>query len=690
MKFKRILEFMLIFLIAFTSSFSVVEATINWGTAVYISRAGQVVDSITVNGKTVSALYAPRNSVAGYDSSTTYSCAAFVKRFYSEIYGIGLNNLYPGNTPNISSGSGQFYKTSSPKVGDIAASSEHWAIVKAVNGNSVTLIEQNAWNTAYTAAMVGRTLTSENSYWFWRWSGNDMPVSHNPEGYVDIAEGISGGIQLAGWALDKDNAAANLDIHVYIGGEAGSATAVGYPIKANKYRPDVGYHAFEDTILTNKYGQQSVYVYAINIGGGNNVCLGSYTVNIKKPDSEAPVLVGCNITDLNEKGYTVTCTWSDNIGVTKVEFPTWNAETQTGDDATLWYQGSSAEAGKTTSTWKFTFSKAETGKKYFTHIYAWDAAGNHTGFPLTLTTPIEAKNDTTAPVFENVMLKQQEEGTVTLSVELSDDAGLGKLSRPGNRMLWFSADENSSCILADYSTCITRNINCWNNLGGSVPIVEKKYTVEETTSVQCDSIVGYGIMAQDLSGNYAAGNQLLNNEYIRYLIKSGNIKGQKNKSIEIVLNQGEEITLSAIREKLSQYNNLNGSDANLDAKNERILKKSNCPDNNMISNREEEKNVVLTANEPGTEYVYFVNLLSGELSSCKITVMSASYMLGDVYQDEKIDGKDVNLLLQYRLKKRELAEEQITAGDVYADGKIDGKDVSKLLQYRLGKIGSLK
>ena len=62
---------------------------------------------------------------------------------------------------------------------------------------------------------------------------------------------------------------------------------------------------------------------------------------------------------------------------------------------------------------------------------------------------------------------------------------------------------------------------------------------------------------------------------------------------------------------------------------------------------------------------------------------------GDINQDGKIDGKDISMLLQYRLKKRELTEEQIADGDVYKDGKIDGKDVSRLLQYRLGKISSL-
>ena len=148
---------------------------IDWGTAVPISQNGQVVDSITVNGKYVEAIYAPRGNVSNYDSDGTYCCAAFVKRFYKNVYGADVWNLYPGNQPSVSSG--YFYKTDSPKVGDIAGNSEHWAIVKSVSGGAVTVIEQNAWNTKYTSAMVGRKLYSDSGYWYWRWSGNETSQS---------------------------------------------------------------------------------------------------------------------------------------------------------------------------------------------------------------------------------------------------------------------------------------------------------------------------------------------------------------------------------------------------------------------------------------------------------------------------------------------------------------------------------
>ena len=147
------------------------------GNGSFVSIAGGAVDSITVNGVTVEALYEPYDS--GTDTDTTYSCAAFVKRFYSEVYGrdvYGLNSTT--SIPLIDQGS--FAETNSPKVGDILRDNQsvHWAIVKEVNGNTVTVIQQNAWNSAYNKAWVGATVdVNDSRYTFFRWSGNEGEAS---------------------------------------------------------------------------------------------------------------------------------------------------------------------------------------------------------------------------------------------------------------------------------------------------------------------------------------------------------------------------------------------------------------------------------------------------------------------------------------------------------------------------------
>lgn len=153
---------------------------------VEITQEGQVVDSITLQGKTVQALYAPymtfgsvkkENGEIGYyyNGNTTYCCAAFVKRFYSQVYGLNVFNLIPGGKPTSSV---SFQETKTPVVGDIVSANNgsHWAIVKNVNGDgTVTLIEQNHWMEAApnrVHAAVGYTINiSDTTYRFYRMGG---------------------------------------------------------------------------------------------------------------------------------------------------------------------------------------------------------------------------------------------------------------------------------------------------------------------------------------------------------------------------------------------------------------------------------------------------------------------------------------------------------------------------------------
>lgn len=190
---RTILAVMTAFVMVVSSLLCTVEVNaaggIDWGTAVRITGNGQVVDSISMNGKTVNAVYAPRGNIANYDSDPTYCCAAFVKKFYNTVYGVDVWNLYPGNTPSASSGS--FVKVSDPKPGDIAANSTHWAIVRSASGGAVKVIEQNCWNTAYDSAMVGRTLYSGSGYWYFRWSGSGSASGGSSAPKADNGPGFS-------------------------------------------------------------------------------------------------------------------------------------------------------------------------------------------------------------------------------------------------------------------------------------------------------------------------------------------------------------------------------------------------------------------------------------------------------------------------------------------------------------------
>ncbi len=92
-------------------------------------------------------------------------------------------------------------------------------------------------------------------------------AGNDPRGSFDVAESRAAGwISLRGWATDPNVRTRSLNIHVYVGGPAGSGAA-GYDIGAARaYRPDVGaafpgdgnYHGFDTTIATDRTGSQQV------------------------------------------------------------------------------------------------------------------------------------------------------------------------------------------------------------------------------------------------------------------------------------------------------------------------------------------------------------------------------------------------------------------------------------------------
>ena len=93
-----------------------------------------------------------------------------------------------------------------------------------------------------------------------------------------------------------------------------------------------------------------------------------------------PVISDVQITDISEKGYTVSCVVNDeHSGVNRVQFPTWF-----GDDNPYAYDGSWHTSefckGKLING-RYTY-RVNTGDygnrlgKYTTHIYAWDGSGN--------------------------------------------------------------------------------------------------------------------------------------------------------------------------------------------------------------------------------------------------------------------------------------------------------------------------
>ena len=206
--------------------------------------------------------------------------------------------------------------------------------------------------------------------------------NRDPVGFFDLASSTkTQKIRVAGWAYDPDNPSASIDVHVYVGGEAGQAGTEAYVIKANAYREDVnkaqgisGNHGFDKEITVKKSGSQKIAIYAINSPSGNNPRIGDVkTVNIAK-DTEKPKVSNVKIYNVTKDGYDVSFEVSDNVGVVKAECPTWSDKN--GQDDLIWHKAT-IKNGVATCHIKRSDHNNEFGK-YITHCYAWDNQNNNT------------------------------------------------------------------------------------------------------------------------------------------------------------------------------------------------------------------------------------------------------------------------------------------------------------------------
>lgn len=187
---------------------------------------------------------------------------------------LAINTSNGSNTPHIGI---------VVSYGGYDSTNGHWAHV--VDGNWRGKVSAHDTRKAYLGGQ-----------WVYGYVTPNYTTSYNPQGCLDSVTAGNGTVTVAGWAFDRDQPTQAVTIHAYIGGPSGSAGAEGINIgAANTERGDVEraypsygigkYHGFNKTLTTSKRGSQPVYVYAINLGAGTNVLLGSKTVTVGTPVS---------------------------------------------------------------------------------------------------------------------------------------------------------------------------------------------------------------------------------------------------------------------------------------------------------------------------------------------------------------------------------------------------------------------
>ena len=156
-------------------------------------------------------------------------------------------------------------------------------------------------------------------------------------------------------------------------------------------------------------------------------------------DTEPPTISNVRVTNLTKAGYTVTCNVSDNVGVTRVAFPTWT-DTDWQDDI-VWQDGT-----VTNGTATFRVNISDHGNqhgKYLTYIYAYDAAGNVSAE--TDSVHLYVYVEDIAPVVSNARVIDITDDGYTVTCDVSDNIGVTRVAFP----TWTDTDWQDDIVWQD-------------------------------------------------------------------------------------------------------------------------------------------------------------------------------------------------------------------------------------------------
>jgi hypothetical protein len=100
-------------------------------------------------------------------------------------------------------------------------------------------------------------------------------AGRNPEGRIERAEGVRGGIDLSGFSFDRDSVPGAIEINAHV-----DFAREHTRLRADRHRPDVAgshgvgeHHGFGGFVPASP-GRHTVCLYALNAGGGNDTKLG--------------------------------------------------------------------------------------------------------------------------------------------------------------------------------------------------------------------------------------------------------------------------------------------------------------------------------------------------------------------------------------------------------------------------------
>lgn len=281
-------------------------------------------------------------------------------------------------------------------------------------------------------------------------------------------------------------------------------------------------------------------------------------------DTTPPSISNVRITDVNADGYTVVCNVSDNVGISKVEFPSWNTDKHRGEDAN-WIQGS--VSGNTASA-RISLSSLKSGAvqgNYVTHIYAWDSSGNKTCVSTSI-----VYIDRTAPTLTDIKVVEKDSKGYTVECKASDASGVDRVQFP----TWTAKNDQDDIAKDWWTNQAVRgtrvsgdiyrfrvNISEHNNEVGSY--VTHVYAYDKYGNYSCGRsgcVVPLGLLPQKI---VKYGNSLLslyNENYSWDEMKTLSGKLQ-SKLAEVEDAQKQQVITNLVSDQIRQYYYIGGSQA---------------------------------------------------------------------------------------------------------------------------------
>ena len=204
-------------------------------------------------------------------------------------------------------------------------------------------------------------------------------------------------------------------------------------------------------------------------------------------DTTGPTISNICVSNIDNTGYTVSCTVTDSSGVNRVQFPSWTWYYDQDDIQTDWTTNPIA-SGTTADSVNYTYrvnvsDHNNEGGWYFTAIYAYDIYGNQSS--ATAENDGKVYVDVVAPTISNVQITNKSNTGYTVSCTVTDDySGVNFVQFPS----WTDYKGQDDCK--------------WENHSASL---SNTYSYEVKTSDHNGEVLGYNtrIIAYDLHGNKA-------------------------------------------------------------------------------------------------------------------------------------------------------------------------------------------